>query len=124
MARPESEKTIVKRRKALHQELNISKRLLEEARTKSADDPKAFAEYLTVDIYIESMLSTDIDVRRKAAKDMLAYSLAKKKSAVLGQGEGEGKPKFEPTIPARKEPDPLPPEVQQKIHSIQSAISQ
>jgi len=127
MARPESIGTILKRRKLLYSTLDISKRLAEEAKEKAVTDPKYFTEYLTIDIFNEMMLSKDDTVRHKAAKDMLAFTLSKKRPAGMGGGsgkEGEEKPKFSPVIPPRKEQGEIPQDVAAKIHSIKTGNSQ
>lgn len=99
--------------------MEISKKLAEIAKTEAEADPKKFAEYLTIDIYIEAMLDSDKDVRMKAAKEMLAYTLQRKKSSAEGGGKDEKKP-FKPEIPNREEKKPLPAHIQEKILQIKS----
>jgi hypothetical protein len=125
MGRNESEKTIIKRRRSINRELDIAKRLADEAREKAKDDPKLFTEYLALDIYNEMMLDTDKQTRYKAAKDMLAFTLAKKRPQWMGGGkEGEeGKKLFTPNLPVPKEKTPIPEHIQLRIHSIKEANS-
>jgi len=76
-----------------------------------------------MDIYVEMMLDKDKDIRRKAAKDMLAFTLAKKQPEGLGSQKPskEGGKTFTPVLPAPKPIGPIPEDVQAKIHSIKSA---
>lgn len=122
MGRNESEKTIIKRRRSINRELDIAKRLADEAKVKATEDPKAFTEYLALDIYNEMMLDNDKQTRYKAAKDMLAFTLAKKRPEGLGRNNGEGEKKvFTPNLPPPKPKEPIPENIQLRIHSIKQA---
>ena len=117
--RHEAAGTKIKRRRSLAAVMEISKKLAETAKLEAETDPKKFPEYLTIDIYIEAMLSSDADVRMKAAKEMLAYTLQRKKSESPGKSESDPKV-FKPEIPERKEKQPLPQHVQDKILQIKT----
>ncbi len=112
----------VARRRKLEKIMQIGKRLYEEALEEAKTNPKAFVEYLTVDTYIEMMLSNDEKTRFKAANDMLAYSLAKKRPIQEPKVDPNKKP-FEPILPKQKQVE-IPPHIQEKIHSIRTKSAQ
>jgi len=118
MGRRESEATIGKRRRKIGADLNIVKRLAEEAKLKAEEDPKLFVEYLTIDIYLEMMLDPDKQTRYKAAKDMLAFTLAKKRPQGMGLQPEADQKLFKPNLPPPREKEPIPAHIQEKVFQI------
>ncbi len=123
MGRYKAEKTLLAERRRLSVELNIGERLEAEAKEKSKEDPKYFVEYLTMSVYNEMLNDSDKQTRYKAAKDMLAFTLAKKRPQGMGvkQDGDEGKKLFQPNLPTPKPKEPIPENIQLRIHSIKEA---
>ena len=120
----ETPETMIKRRKRHFNGLKISWRLAKQAREESKTDPKAFAEYLTLDIYHEMLLSEDAETRHKAAREMLAYTKARKTVETVKvekeKKTSEAQAAFSLNLPKAKEAEKLPKEIQDKIHQIKS----
>jgi len=123
----ETPESIRARRIKISRSSRIYIKLAKDALKESKVNPKAFTEYLTLDIYNEMLLDENPEVYRKAAREMLAYTLARKRSEQ--ESAGKGKLKVEQTsglkldLPTPKEPKRLPQSVADKIHQIKEANS-
>lgn len=116
------EKVIARRKKYAHV-LRINARLARDAKKEAKIDPKAFTEYLTLDVYNEMLLSDDLDTRARAAREMLAYVRARKLGEPVKKKKTkdvETEPGFALNLPKVKEVEKLPKEIADKIHQIKS----
>ena len=116
MGRTVSPKTLAAKRRQLAKALDIAKKLRDQAKLDAETDPKAFLEYLALDIYLERLLSNDNDQYR-TAKEMLAYTLSKKRQIPVDPAKDKGNKPFEPKLPETK-PVNVPDHIKAKVHSI------